>query len=54
MSAGLKAEPKLQVLVLILGHLKLGVSVLIPAQAEMEMETNNFSHPGSSANQISV
>jgi uncharacterized protein YjlB len=43
MSAGLKAEPKLQVSVLISGHLELGVSVLISAQAEMEMETNNFS-----------
>jgi hypothetical protein len=44
MSAGLKAEPKLQVLVLISGHPKLGVSVLISVQAEMETETNNFSH----------
>jgi hypothetical protein len=43
MSAGLKAEPKLQLSVFISGHPKFGVSVLISAQAEMETETNNFS-----------
>jgi hypothetical protein len=43
MSAGLKGEPKLQVSVLISDHPELGVSVLIEAQAERELETNNFS-----------
>jgi hypothetical protein len=46
MSIGLKTEPKLQVSVLISTPAKLGVLVLILAQAEIRITTMNFSTTG--------
>jgi hypothetical protein len=46
MSIGLKTEPKLQVSVLISTPSKLGVLVLILAQAEIRIATMNFSTTG--------